>query len=307
MDIHVPKDHPRYESISTREKLIEALQESVLAPAGLIAHGRGEAFDYLLGERTPPPAFEAIEAAAHTLLEAKNPVLSVNGNAAALTAPELVRLSEKTGAGLEINLFYRSHEREKAIEKVLIDAGAREVLGVGEKASERVPEVGSERRKIDPRGIGNADVVFVPLEDGDRTEGLIGMGKKVITVDLNPLSRTAQKATITIVDNLRRCMPLLVEAVERLKEQHIEAETGQENRQRRSPSDSVEGKGGDSDTIFNSEASETKGDSDTIEASETKGPSKSFDNGKNLEASLDFIQKRLKDLSAGENRDTREE
>lgn len=194
------------------------MHESLLAPAGLIAHGRGEAFDYLFGEKTPPPAFEAIAAAAEILLEARHPVLSVNGNAAALTAAELVQLSDLTGAPLEVNLFYRSLEREKAIEKVLLEAGAKEVLGVGDSASERVPEVDSERRKIDPRGIGAADVVFVPLEDGDRTEGLIGMGKKVITVDLNPLSRTARKATVTIVDNLRRCMPLLVEAASRIHE-----------------------------------------------------------------------------------------
>jgi len=43
------------------------------------------------------------------------------------------------------------------------------------------------------------------------------MGKKVITVDLNPLSRTAQFATITIVDNIIRAMPLLVSEVSRLK------------------------------------------------------------------------------------------
>ncbi len=217
MEIHVPKDHPRYLSISIREALVDAASTSVVAPAGLIAHGRGEAFDYLIGEETPPPAKIAVEAAARMLLDAAHPVLSVNGNAAALSAKELVRLSELTGAPLEVNLFYRSLEREKAIARVLEKAGAKEVLGVGDRASDRVPEVGSERRKIDPNGIGRADLVFVPLEDGDRTEGLIGMGKRVITVDLNPLSRTARKANLTIVDNLVRCMPLLVEEVERLQ------------------------------------------------------------------------------------------
>jgi hypothetical protein len=38
-------------------------------------------------------------------------------------------------------------------------------------------------------------------------------GKTVITIDLNPLSRTARTAQITIVDNLTRCLPLLVQAV----------------------------------------------------------------------------------------------
>src|SRR3989441_1946965 len=49
-----------------------------------------------------------------------------------------------------------------------ICSGASRVLGVGRKASSRVPGLESMRRKIDPSGIGEADVVFVPLEDGDR-------------------------------------------------------------------------------------------------------------------------------------------
>ena len=43
------------------------------------------------------------------------------------------------------------------------------------------------------------------------------MGKKVITIDLNPLSRTAQTAHITIVDELTRCLPLLSEFVKEKK------------------------------------------------------------------------------------------
>jgi 4-phosphopantoate--beta-alanine ligase len=59
----------------------------------------------------------------------------------------------------------------------------------------------------------------VPLEDGDRTEALVKMGKKVIAVDLNPLSRTAQRASITIVDNIVRAAPRLVEATKRLRKE----------------------------------------------------------------------------------------
>lgn len=222
MDIHVPKDHPRYQSISVREKLIEMVDSKVVAPAGLIAHGRGEAFDYLCGEDTPLPAHGAIEAAAACLLTAEHPVLSINGNAAALCPDDLVTLSQLSGAPLEVNLFYRTFEREKAIAEVLYKAGAKEVLGVGDEASDSIPEIGSERRRIDPRGIGSADVVFVPLEDGDRTEGLVGMGKTVITIDLNPLSRTARKADISIVDNIIRVIPLLNKAVEKLKDRKKE-------------------------------------------------------------------------------------
>ena len=56
----------------------------------------------------------------------------------------------------------------------------------------------------------SADVVIVPLEDGDRTKALRNTGKKVITFDLNPLSRTSQTANITIVDNVTRGMALLI-------------------------------------------------------------------------------------------------
>lgn len=66
-------------------------------------------------------------------------------------------------------------------------------------------------------GIYKADVVLVPLEDGDRTEALRKMGKTVVAIDLNPLSRTSQTASITIVDNVTRALPLLKDVVHRLK------------------------------------------------------------------------------------------
>ncbi len=219
--IKIPENHPRAESLRIREKLIEHYEKGVVALAGLIAHGRGEAFDYLLGEKTTTPALKAIEAAAALLLIAKKPVISVNGNTAALVAEEIVKLSKITGAKIEVNLFYRTLERELAIKKLLEDAGADEVLGVGQDASARIPELESERRRVDPRGILIADVVLIPLEDGDRTEALIKMGKKVIAIDLNPLSRTAQRATITIVDNVIRAIPELIKVIEKLKVQDI--------------------------------------------------------------------------------------
>ena len=222
-DTHVSSRHPRAESIRIREQLTRHVETKVLALAGLIAHGRGEAFDYILGEETTPSAKTSITAAAATLLLAKRPVLSVNGNVAALCAEELVELSEATGAKLEVNLFHRLPGREEAIEAVLTEAGAREVLGVDGSATARIEEVFSDRRTVDPRGIYVADAVFVPLEDGDRTEGLVRMGKKVVTVDLNPMSRTARFADVTIVDNVVRAMPLLVSEAERLKNGSPEA------------------------------------------------------------------------------------
>jgi 4-phosphopantoate--beta-alanine ligase len=216
-NVKIPPEHPRAKSLRIREKLIEQYNKGVVASAGLIAHGRGEAFDYLLGETTTKSALDAIRAAAATLLAAKNPVISVNGNTAALSPKEVVQLAYITRAKIEINVFYRSIDREIAIKKLLEDAGAHEVLGVGKNASEKIPELGSERRRVDPRGIFVADVVLVPLEDGDRTEALVRMGKKVVAIDLNPLSRTSQKATITIVDNVVRAMPKLVEIAEKLR------------------------------------------------------------------------------------------
>lgn len=215
--IDIPPEHPRAESLRIREKLIEHYDKGVVVSAGLIAHGRGEAFDYLLGEKTTKPALKAIEAAAALLLTAGKPVISVNGNTAALVAENIVQLASVTEAKMEVNLFYRSLKREMAIKKLLENAGAQKVLGVDKEVSAKIPELNSERRHVDSRGILVADVVLVPLEDGDRTEALIKMGKKVIAIDLNPLSRTAQQASITIVDNVVRAMPKLVETAEKLK------------------------------------------------------------------------------------------
>ena len=47
-------------------------------------------------------------------------------------------------------------------------------------------------------------MIMVPLEDGDRCEALVKMGKTVIVVDLNPMSRSARMASITIVDEISR-------------------------------------------------------------------------------------------------------
>jgi len=218
MAIKIPPEHPRAESLRIREKLVEHHHNGVVATAGLIAHGRGEAFDYMLGEKTTKQALNAINAAAATLLTAEKAVVSVNGNTAALIGEEIVRLANVTKAKIEVNLFYRSLERELKIKELLEKVGAHEVLGVGEDASAKIPELGSERRRVDPRGILVADVVLVPLEDGDRTEALVKMGKKVLAIDLNPLSRTSQKATVTIIDNVVRATPKLVEIVGKLEQ-----------------------------------------------------------------------------------------
>ncbi|MEM0014092.1 MAG: 4-phosphopantoate--beta-alanine ligase [Zestosphaera sp.] len=213
--MNIPRTHPRYESLIIREKLIKGFEEGYVARAGLIAHGRGECFDYIIGERTIEPALKAIEAAAAALLLAENPVISVNGNVAVLVPEGVVRLAEVVNAKLEVNLFYRSEERVRKIAEILKAYGAREVLGVDDAVAE-IPELLSERRKVSPRGILTSDVVLVPLEDGDRTEALRRLGKTVIAIDLNPLSRTSRAATITIVDNVVRAVPKMIEYAEKL-------------------------------------------------------------------------------------------
>jgi len=211
----IPKSHPRYVSLKIRDKIVEGVKKNITSLHGLMAHGRGEAFDYLLREKTTSEATKAIEAAAALLALAKYPVISVNGNTAALVPRELVALSNARNAPLEINIFHASKKREHAIKKQLHIYGAKNILSPGKNTMIKFLE--SNRKYVNKRGIYKADVVFVPLEDGDRTEALVRNGKKVIVVDLNPLSRSAQKATITIVDNIIRSMPLLISELKKMK------------------------------------------------------------------------------------------
>lgn len=218
----IPPDHPRAKSLRIREKLIENYKKGAVAEAGLIAHGRGEAFDYILGEKSTENAFKAMEAAAALLFAAEYPVISVNGNSAALVAEDLVKLAKVTGAKLEVNLFHYSRKREETIKELIKEAGGGDLLldNPAEIQAE-IPGLKSNRRKVDSRGIWMADAVLVPLEDGDRTEALVKMNKGVVAIDLNPLSRTAQSATITIVDNIVRALPELIEIAEKLKNKSI--------------------------------------------------------------------------------------
>ncbi len=200
-----PESHPRYESLLTRHRIEDGVERGITSPQGLIAQGRGEAFDYLLGEETIPSADEAARAAAAQLLLADHPVVSVNGNVAALVPGEVVELADATGADIEVNLFNRTEERMAAIADHLREHGAEKVKGL--TADARIPGLDHERAKVDADGIYDADVVVVPLEDGDRAEALAAMGKTEVVIDLNPMSRSAQAAAIPIVDNIIRAVP----------------------------------------------------------------------------------------------------
>ena len=218
----IPKNHPRAESLRVRELIIEGMHQNIVAEAGLIAHGRGEAFDYLIGEKTPEFAFEQQKAAIAMMLLADKAVISVNGNVASLCPEELVELAKILSVDLEVNLFYRREERSSIVTQKLESAGARNVLGNNPEFYTSIDELSHSRRVVDKRGIFNADVILVPLEDGDRTMALRKMGKKVITIDLNPLSRTSIWSNISIVNNVVRAIPEMIEIAKKLQNENKE-------------------------------------------------------------------------------------
>jgi len=215
--MRVSPDHPRFRSLVTRERLVDAFEKGIVVPQGLIAQGRGEAFDYLLGELTTVSSRAATRAAAALLLNARNPIISVNGNTAALVAKDISKLSRLIPARLEVNLYHNSSARKRRIAFLLKQNGANGVLGVNGGHRSVIGGVASQRRYVDSRGIADADVVLIPLEDGDRAEALKSAGKKVIAIDLNPLSRTSRSATVTIVDNIVRAIPELVRVTRKMK------------------------------------------------------------------------------------------
>ncbi len=212
----VPRSHPRYLSLTTRDKLVEGWENGLVATQGLIAHGRGEAFDYLIGEITTDEARDAIRAAAATLILAEDPVISVNGNVGALSAGDIHILTTRLECKVEVNIFHRTEERISSLVSHLERHGIENVLGA--EPDSNIPGLDHARALCEKGGIYSADVILVPLEDGDRCKALKDMGKRVITIDLNPLSRTSMTADITIVDNLTRAIGALGEEILRMKD-----------------------------------------------------------------------------------------
>ena len=212
----IPKSHPRYESLLLRDKIVKASKEGYLADSGMIAHGRGEAFDYLIGEKTTYPAKRAMYVAVAALLLSNNPVISVNGNATALACDEIIELANAINAKIEINLFYRTDERVKIITKLYKDHGYKDILGTLDDDIEYIDDIKNSRASASKTGIYSADTILVPLEDGDRAEILKKSGKNI---DLNPLSRTAKMSDVSIMDNIVRAIPFMTKIAEDLKEQ----------------------------------------------------------------------------------------
>jgi 4-phosphopantoate--beta-alanine ligase len=228
----IAESHPRRDSLLARQKLVDAAEKGLLAESAMIAHGRGEAYDYLLGEQTSEASLLAIREVAARLLAAARPVISVNGNTVVLAGENLIRVAAVIGCPIEVNLYYRSSERVEGLVSLLTeqreavsDIGAPEgylgdwsnavgsVLLMGAEEDGRIEGLIGPRSICSAEGIGSADTVLVPLEDGDRCKALIDLGKEVLVIDLNPLSRTSMMASVTIVDEVARASEALVKEV----------------------------------------------------------------------------------------------
>ena len=214
MDHAADPSHPRYRSLLMRHRLEIAAKKGMLADSALIAHGRGEAYDYLIGEQTIESADFATKVALRCLKEATHPVLSLNGNVVALAGDEMLQLADLLDCPVEVNIFYRTPERMTALLSDLDERNKRLGLGVeilGANPDAEIPGLKGPRARCESKGILQSDVLLVPLEDGDRCQALVAMGKTVIVIDLNPLSRSSQTGTITIVNEVTRCIAEMVD------------------------------------------------------------------------------------------------
>jgi 4-phosphopantoate--beta-alanine ligase len=226
----IPDSHPRKASLLSRQRIVEATKNGLLADSAMIAHGRGEAFDYLLGEKTNDSAKLAIKEVAARLIAARNPVISVNGNTVILAGKSLIRLAAVLNCPIEVNIYYRTEDRMLKLNSLLENqkellsqesspkgwngnwnSAVMSVKILGKLGDGRIEGLEGPRAICSAEGIEKADVVLVPLEDGDRCEALVNLEKQVLVVDLNPLSRTAKMATVTIVDEISRTAELLLE------------------------------------------------------------------------------------------------
>lgn len=214
-DDGIDSSHPRYSSLVLRKKLADGFKAGLVVPEGLIAHGRGEMFDYILGEKSIEASIVSERAAAAALLSARSPVISVNGNVAALCPDAVVALAEIVEARIEVNLFHWSNERAALIRKRLEREGAKDPLA--ENPDRYLKGLKRDRGRCHKDGIYSADVVLIALEDGDRASALAEMEKTVISIDLNPISRTTACSTIPIVDELTRAFPNISKSATELK------------------------------------------------------------------------------------------
>ena len=176
----IPDSHPRKASLMARQSLVDAAAEGLLAESAMIAHGRGEAFDYLLGEKTSDSARLAIREMAARLMAAAKPVISVNGNTVVLAGHDLIRVAAVLGCPIEVNLYYRTPERvagllarlEQQTEEVASGPAPEGGQGdwqtavgsvslLGGSTDDTIPGLEGPRSVCCSDGIGGADAVLV--------------------------------------------------------------------------------------------------------------------------------------------------
>ena len=172
-DIAADPSHPRYASLLMRHRLEVAAKRGMLADSAMIAHGRGEAFDYLLGEQTTPNAREATAHALNHLESAQRPVLSMNGNVTALACDEMLQLANHLNCPVEVNIFYRTPERMEALLTFIEER--KRALGVqvpvlGGAPNAAIPGLKGPRAQCHKEGILESDVILCLLYTSDAAD-----------------------------------------------------------------------------------------------------------------------------------------
>jgi len=138
-----------------------------VAPTGLIAHGRGEAFDYLLGKRTTRERAKGGDDR-----RGRHPRRQSAGDfgqwqaRGPLRQAEVVALAQATRSRIEVNLI--ADRTRSAWRRLLLHGEGRCRGGTGQEGRFAPPWHLLGPREVHKEGIYSADVVLVPLEDGDR-------------------------------------------------------------------------------------------------------------------------------------------
>jgi len=206
----IPKDHPRYKSLVTREHLAECARTGIVSLEGLTSHGRGEAFDYLLGEKTSESALLAGKDCGGPAPHRKTPgALRERQHRGACGTRNRASPEGKRGArrGQPLPPDTRTGTADRDGSSAM---PVRTVFsGRSRSASSRSPTTGPFCRR---------EGCLLPMSCLSRSKTAtaarcsVGMGKKVIAIDLNPLSRTAKTATLTVVDEVTRALPEIAQA-----------------------------------------------------------------------------------------------
>ena len=205
--------HPRYASLLRRHLIEEAAAEGLLAGSAMIAHGRGEAYDYLLGERTTASAASATREAYARLRAAKHPVISVNGNTVALAGRDLLHLAASLSCPVEVNIFYRTQARMDGLISRLerwCEEDGLDVEVLGRRTDGRIAGLEGPRAQCDAAGIAAATWCWSPWKTATVAKRWWRWARRC-SWWISTLSRTARTASVTIVDEVGRVAKALRE------------------------------------------------------------------------------------------------